>query len=94
MQVNHKIRTGRVISTKMNKTVVVEVVTQKKHPLYKKTVKKMNNMKAHDEKNVCVEGDLVKIEETRPLSREKRWRIAEVLVKAEVVEVKPEEIKD
>lgn len=94
MQLKRKSRTGRVISTKMNKTVVVEVITQKKHPLYKKTVKRMNNLKAHDEKGVCVEGDLVRIEETRPLSREKRWRVAEVLVKAEVVEVKPQEVKD
>lgn len=62
----------------MNKTVVVAVETAKSHPLYKKTVKKLVKYKAHDEKNQCQIGDTVKIEETRPLSREKRWRVVEI----------------
>lgn len=91
MEAKRKSRTGRVISNKMNKTVIVEVVTPKHHPLYKKTIKKISNLKVHDELK-CGEGDLVRIEETRPLSREKHWRVAEVIEKAEVVEVKPREI--
>ena len=74
-----KTRTGRVLSAKMNKTVVVGVVRQKVHPLYGKAVKLMKRYKAHDEKGECHEGDLVEIVETRPLSKEKRWRVGAVL---------------
>jgi small subunit ribosomal protein S17 len=88
----HKERIGRVISDKMDKTVVVEVETSAHHPLYHKTVKKVEKYKVHDEKKESKTGDLVKIIETRPLSRDKRWRVAEVLIKSEVVEVKPTEI--
>ena len=87
-----KIRVGRVVSDKMDKTVVVVVESPKRHPLYKKTIKKIVRYKAHDEKNECRTGDIVRIMETRPLSRQKRWRVAEVITKGEVVEVKPEEI--
>jgi len=87
-----KIRVGRVVSDKMDKTVVVVVESPKRHPLYKKTIKKIVRYKAHDEKNECRTGDIVRIIETRPLSRQKRWRVAEVITKGEVVEVKPEEI--
>jgi len=92
MEGKRKIRVGRVVSDKMDKTVVVVVESPKRHPLYKKTIKKIVRYKAHDEKNECRTGDIVRIIETRPLSRQKRWRVAEVITKGEVVEVKPEEI--
>jgi len=76
----------------MDKTVVVSVETPKRHPIYKKTIRRVVKYKAHDEKNNCGLGDLVKIIETRPLSRHKRWRVAEIITKGEVVKVKPEEI--
>ena len=76
----------------MDKTVVVAVETPKRHPLYKKTIRRVVKYKAHDEKNKCGLGDLVKIIETRPLSRHKRWRVAEIITKGEVVKVQPEEI--
>jgi small subunit ribosomal protein S17 len=88
----HKVRIGRVISDKMDKTVVVEVQAAKHHPLYHKTINTAMKYKAHDEKKASKVGDTVKIIETRPLSREKRWRVAEVVVKGEVIEVKPTEI--
>jgi small subunit ribosomal protein S17 len=88
----HKVRTGRVISDKMDKTVVVEVEVSEHHPLYHKTIKKAVKYKVHDEKKESKTGDIVKIIETRPLSRDKRWRVAEVVIKSEVVEVKPTEI--
>ena len=93
MESKRKIRFGRVISNKMDKTVVVAVETSKRHPLYKKIVKRIVKYKTHDEKNECRPGDEVKIMETRPLSKEKRWRVAEILVKKEAVEIKPEEIE-
>ncbi len=92
MEKKHKTRVGRVISNKMDKTVVVTVETLRHHPLYKKTIKKAVKFKAHDEKNECRPGDTVKIIETRPLSKEKRWRVAEIITKREVVEVQPKEI--
>ncbi|MDD5038527.1 MAG: 30S ribosomal protein S17 [Dehalococcoidales bacterium] len=92
MQTERKNRIGLVVSNKMDKTVVVAVETIKHHRLYKKTMKKMVRYKAHDAKNECKEGDVVKIIETRPLSKEKRWRVAEIVAKGEVAEVKPEEI--
>jgi small subunit ribosomal protein S17 len=87
-----KIRFGRVVSNRMDKTVVVAVETPTHHPLYKKTIKRVVKYKAHDEKNECQLGDMVKIVETRPLSKEKRWRVAEIITKGEVAEVQPEEI--
>jgi small subunit ribosomal protein S17 len=88
-----KTRFGRVLSNRMDKTVVVEVETRRRHPRYKKVVRYKTKFKAHDEGNTCGIGDLVRIVETRPLSREKRWRVDEVFAKAEMVEVKPEEIE-
>jgi len=76
----------------MDKTVVVAVETPKRHPLYKKTLRRVVKYKAHDEKNKCGLGDMVKIIETRPLSKQKRWRVAEIITKGEVAKVKPEEI--
>ena len=92
MEKKRKARIGRVVSDKMDKTVVVTVETLRHHPLYKKTIRRAVKYKAHDEKNECRIGDIVRIMETRPLSREKRWRVAEVITKKEVVEVQPEEI--
>ena len=77
-----KVRTGRVVSDKMDKTVVVQIVDRKGHPLYKKVVRHRVRFKAHDEGNECKLGDLVRIMETRPLSRDKRWRVVEVVEKA------------
>lgn len=77
-----KTRTGRVVSDKMNKTVVVSVETLDRHDIYGRTVRRSKKFKAHDENNECRVGDLVKIMETRPLSKEKRWRVVEVLEKA------------
>ncbi len=74
-----KVRVGRVVSTKMEKTVVVTVERQRTHRLYKKAVRRKTRFKAHDESSVCTEGDLVRIQETRPLSKDKRWRVTEVL---------------
>ena len=77
-----KTQVGVVISDKMQKTVVISVVDNVRHPLYKKIVKKTVKIKAHDEKNSCKIGDRVKIMETRPLSKDKRWRVEKVLEKA------------
>lgn len=92
MESKRKIRLGRVVSDKMDKTVVVAVETPKRHPLYKKIMRRVVRYKAHDEKNECQVGDKVRIVETRPLSGDKRWRVAEIITRAEVAEVKPEEI--
>ena len=88
----HKVRLGRVISDKMEKTVMVEVQVAEHHPLYHKTINKAVKYKVHDENKESKVGDLVKIMETRPISRDKRWRLAEIIFKGEVVEVKPKEI--
>lgn len=77
-----KTRVGRVVSDKMDKTAVVAVVDNVRHPLYKKIVKRTVKLKAHDEANSCSIGDKVQIMETRPLSKDKRWRIVSVLEKA------------
>ncbi|MDQ7823189.1 MAG: 30S ribosomal protein S17 [Candidatus Eremiobacteraeota bacterium] len=74
-----KIRIGKVVSNKMDKTVVVLCERQFAHPMYKKIIKRNSKFKAHDEKNECNEGDRVKIMETRPLSKEKCWRVVEIL---------------
>ena len=77
-----KTRTGVVVSDKMDKTIVVAIKTKKKHPLYGKTMNQTHKFKAHDENNECGIGDRVKIMETRPLSKDKRWRLVEVVEKA------------
>lgn len=77
-----KTRIGKVVSDKMNKTIVVSIVDSVKHPLYKKIIKRTVKYKAHDEKNECGIGDYVKIMETRPLSKDKRWRLVEIIEKA------------
>ena len=77
-----KTRIGEVVSDKMDKTIVVDVKTKKKHGLYNKTVNFTSKIKAHDENNECGIGDTVKIMETRPLSKDKRWRLVEIVEKA------------
>jgi len=79
---SRKTRIGTVVSDKMDKTIVVAVVEKFKHPLYKKTVSKTKKFKAHDEQNACGVGDVVKVMETRPLSKDKRWRVVEIVEKA------------
>ena len=78
-----KTRTGIVVSDKMDKTVVVAVESFKIHPLYKKQLKKTTKFKAHDENNECKTGDVIKIMETRPLSKDKRWRLVSIIEKAQ-----------
>jgi len=80
-----KTRTGQVVSNKMDKTVIVSVETLIRHKEYGRTMKVSNKFKAHDENNQCRIGDLVKIMETRPLSKEKRWRVVEILEKTQNV---------
>jgi small subunit ribosomal protein S17 len=79
------IKVGRVVSDKMDKTVVVAVDYLKPHPLYRKIIRKTNKFHAHDEENACKTGDIVRIEESRPLSRTKRWRVIEIVKRGEEV---------
>jgi small subunit ribosomal protein S17 len=93
MQRRRKIKFGRVVSNSMDKTAVVTVETFRHHPVYRKTVRRIARYKAHDEKNECGLGDTVRLEETRPLSKEKRWRVVEIITRGEVVEVTPVELE-
>ena len=77
-----KTRVGKVVSNKMDKTIVVAVEDHVKHPLYKKIVKRTYKLKAHDENNDCKIGDTVRVMETRPLSKDKRWRLVEIMERA------------
>jgi small subunit ribosomal protein S17 len=79
---NRKTRIGEVISTKMDKSIVVAIERQVSHPIYRKYFKKTTKLMAHDEKNDCHVGDIVKIEETRPLSKRKKWRLVEIVERA------------
>ena len=80
-QVNKKTMTGVVVSNKMDKTVVIKVERKFSHPVFKKVVKTTKKYKVHDEKNECLEGDFIRIQETRPLSKEKRWRLLDIISK-------------
>ena len=80
---SRKVKIGKVISNKMDKTIVVAIEYSVKHPLYGKVVKRTYKLKAHDEENVCAMGDKVKVMETRPLSKDKRWRLVEIVEKAQ-----------
>ena len=82
MSMGRKSKIGRVVSNKMDKTVLVEVESRRRHPLYKKVLRVQHRFMAHDAENTCHEGDLVRIVETRPLSRMKRWRVAEIMERA------------
>ena len=79
---SRKTRVGKVVSDKMDKTVVVAIEDRVAHPLYKKIVGRAYKLKAHDEQNTCGVGDIVKVMETRPLSKDKRWRVVEIVEKA------------
>ena len=79
---SRKVRVGKIISDKMDKTVVVAIEDRVAHPLYKKIVGRTYKLKAHDEENTCGVGDIVKVMETRPLSKDKRWRVVEIVEKA------------
>ncbi|MCK4274393.1 MAG: 30S ribosomal protein S17 [Dehalococcoidales bacterium] len=92
MEEKRKTRFGKVVSDKQDKTVVVAVDTPKRHPLYKKTIRRVVKYYAHDEKNQSKVGDTVRIVETRPTSKLKRWRVAEIVTKGEVADIKPQEI--
>ena len=92
MEKNRKSRVARVLSNKMQKTVIVSVESVRHHPVYKKTVKRVVKYKVHDERGEGKPGDIVRIEETRPLSKEKRWRLAGVVTKKVMPQVKPQEI--
>ena len=89
MRPNQKILIGVVVSDKMDKTVVVSVERAKRHPLYGKTLRRSKRYKAHDEANVCKLGDTVRLVETRPLSKEKRWRVVEIMQHKEVADIQP-----
>ncbi len=86
IQANKKTMTGVVVSNKMDKTVVVRVERKFSHPVFKKVVKTTKKYKVHDEKNECLEGDFIRIQETRPLSKQKRWRLLDVITREKSLE--------
>ena len=88
-----KVRIGRVVSDKMDKTVVVVYEWSRPHPIYKKAVRRQTRFNAHDPNNRCKVGDTVRIVETRPISKTKRWKVAEVISSREIAELQPEEIQ-
>ena len=92
MYTRRRAQVGVVVGNKMQKTVIVAVEKHKRHPLYRKSMRRTKRYKAHDEKGLCALGDTVRIRESRPLSREKRWRVVEILARHEVAEVAPREI--
>ena len=92
MEEKRKTRIGRVVKNRMDKTVVVAVNTPKRFPKYRKTITWATKYMAHDEKNECRIGDMVRLVETRPLSRHKHWRVAEIMTKGEVAEIQPQDI--
>ena len=85
-QVKRKTMTGVVVSNKMDKTIVVRIERRFSHPVFKKVVKTTKKYKVHDEKNECLEGDLICIQETRPLSKQKRWRLLDVITRKKSVD--------
>ena len=92
METRHKTRVGHVVSTKMDKTAVVSVETTRRHPIYNKIMRRSTKYKAHDETNQCQLGDKVRIVEIRPVSKEKHWKIAEIIIRGQVAEIQPQEI--
>lgn len=84
-ETHRKVRIGKVVSDKMDKTIVVMVETYRKHPLYGKRVRYSKKFKVHDEENLAKQGDIVRIMETRPLSKHKRWRLVDIVEKAVIV---------
>jgi small subunit ribosomal protein S17 len=91
-EAQRKVLQGTVVSVKMQKTVVVAVDRIIRHRIYKKAMRRTNRYNAHDETNACVLGDVVRIIETRPLSKEKHWRVAEILTRGNVAELQPQQI--
>jgi small subunit ribosomal protein S17 len=87
-----KQRIGTVVSDKMQKSIVVEVAWSSRHPIYKKSIRRVTRFMAHDENGTAKYGDVVRIEETRPLSARKRWRLVEVVKKGDIAEIRPEDI--
>ena len=92
MEQKRKTRIGTVVSDKTDKTVVVAVDSPRQHPVYKKNIRRVVKYHVHDEKNQCKTGDKVMIIETRPISKLKRWRVAEIITTGEVAEIAPKEI--
>ncbi len=92
MRENRRTAVGWVVSDKMNKTVVVEIRTRKPHPLYRRILNRTTRFKAHDEHDRCNLGDLVRIIESRPISKEKHWQVAQILTRGHVAQVQPQEI--
>lgn len=90
---SRKIRVGKVVSDKMDKTVVVVYEWSRAHPIYKKAIRRQTKFYAHDPENQCSLGDTVRIVESRPYSKTKRWKVAEILSSIEIAEVQPEEIE-
>jgi small subunit ribosomal protein S17 len=88
-----KVRIGRVVSDKMDKTVVVVYLWRRPHPIYKKAVRRQTRFNAHDPDNQCRIGDTVRIVEMRPMSKTKRWKVAEIISSREIAELQPEEIQ-
>jgi len=91
MENKSKTMVGRVLSNKMNKTVVVTVESRRAHTLYKKTLRRRINLKAHDEANSCRVGDMVRVEHSRPISKSKHWRVVEIVSKSKVAEVRTDD---
>ena len=92
MEEKRKIRVGQVVGVKMDKTAIVAMETARRHPIYKKTIRRTVKYKIHDPENKCQLGDTVRIIETRPLSREKRWALLEIISRKEVAEIQPGDI--
>jgi small subunit ribosomal protein S17 len=92
METKRKTRVGHVVGTKMDKTAVVTVATTRRHPIYKKIMRRATRYKVHDEGNRCQLGDKVRIIEVRPISKDKHWKIAEIINRGQVAEIQPKEI--
>lgn len=93
MQTKRKTIVGTVVSKKMDKTAIVAIPKLRRHPIYAKMMRRVARYKAHDAENACGIGDTVRLMETRPISKEKHWKVVEIISKGEVAEIKPEEIK-
>ena len=93
METKRKTVVGTVASKKTEKTAIVEIERLRRHPVYRKMMRRVVKYKVHDADNACAVGDTVRLIETRPISKEKHWKIVEIITKGEVAEIKPEEIK-
>lgn len=94
MQANRKTRVGRVVSDKMEKTVVVQIEWSEKHKLYRRVIRRIERFKAHNDGNTARLGDLVKIVETRPISKDKRWSVLTIIERGDVADIQPGEIDE